>query len=81
LTAFLGYLCGNRLIMFCSGVCCAILVRSEERAGIQFSANVYLVCVEVVKCVMGWTRGAAERVLPGRTQGNISSRLSVCFVV
>ncbi len=33
----------------------------------------YVVRVEVVKGVMGWTRGAAERVLVGRAQGKISS--------
>ena len=45
------------------------VAKRERESNFQL---MYVVCVEVVKG-MGWTRGAAERALPGRAQGKISS--------
>jgi hypothetical protein len=51
------------------------VAKQERESNFQL---MYVIRVEVVKGVMGWTKGAAEkgaaeRALPGRAQGKISS--------
>jgi len=58
--------------MFCSGFAVQYLSVAKRERESNFQL-MYVIRVEVVKGVMGWSRGAADRALPGRTQGKTSS--------